>query len=67
MPNYNQTLQTNNSSLEEIIAQLNTMPDAGNGDENTSNEISTIYTGVEAPTASLGSDGDIYILRGTSE
>ena len=29
MPNYNQTLQTNNSSLEEIITQLNNMPDAG--------------------------------------
>ena len=27
--NYNQTLQTNNSSLEEIITQLNNMPDAG--------------------------------------
>ena len=31
MPNYNQTLQTNNSSLEEIITQLNNMPDAGSG------------------------------------
>ena len=29
MPNYNTTLQTNNSSLEEIITQLNNMPDAG--------------------------------------
>lgn len=29
MPNYNSTLQTNNSSLEEIITQLNNMPDAG--------------------------------------
>ena len=29
--NYNSTLQTNNSSLEEIITQLNSMPDAGDG------------------------------------
>ena len=29
--NYNQTLQTNNSSLEDIIEQLNNMPDAGEG------------------------------------
>jgi hypothetical protein len=29
MPNYNSTLQTHNSSLEEIITQLNNMPDAG--------------------------------------
>ena len=31
MPNYNTTLQINNSSLEEIITQLNNMPDAGGG------------------------------------
>ena len=29
MPNYNSTLKLNNSSLEEIISQLNNMPDAG--------------------------------------
>ena len=29
--NYNSTLQTNNSSLEEIITQLNNMPDADEG------------------------------------
>jgi hypothetical protein len=29
MPNYNQTLQTNNSSLEEIITKLNNLPEAG--------------------------------------
>ena len=28
MPNYNQTLQTNNSSLEGIITQLNNLPNA---------------------------------------
>ena len=32
MPNYNSTLKTNNSSLEEIITQLNNMPDAGGTD-----------------------------------
>jgi hypothetical protein len=31
MQNYNSTLQTNNSSLQEIITQLNNMPDAGDG------------------------------------
>ena len=38
MPNYNQTLQSNNSSLEEIITQLNNMPDAGNGGLDTTIE-----------------------------
>ena len=33
MTKYNQTLKTNNSSLEEIITQLNNMPDAGAGTE----------------------------------
>ena len=36
MPNYNQTLQINNSSLEEIITKLNNMPDAGTGGIDTS-------------------------------
>lgn len=31
MSNYNSILQTNNSSLEEIITQLNNLPDAGSG------------------------------------
>ena len=43
MPNYNQTLQTNNSSLEEIITQLNNLPEAGSTDTSdataTSNDI----------------------------
>lgn len=34
--NYNQTLQTNNSSLEDIITQLNNLPDAGSGGLDTS-------------------------------
>jgi len=41
MPNYNQTLQTNNSSLEEIITQLNAMPDAGAGGIDTSDATAT--------------------------
>lgn len=41
MPNYNQTLQTNNSSLEEIITQLNNMPDAGSGGIDTSDATAT--------------------------
>ena len=41
MPNYNQTLQTNNSSLEEIITQLNNMPDAGEGGIDTSDATAT--------------------------
>jgi hypothetical protein len=55
MPNYNQTLQTNNSSLEEIITQLNNMPDAI--------QANTIYVGTDIPTETLGVDGDIYIVR----
>lgn len=39
MPNYNSTLQTNNSSLEEIITQLNNMPDAGTGNVDLSNYV----------------------------
>ena len=31
MKQYNQTLQTNNSSLEEIITQINNLPNAGSG------------------------------------
>lgn len=58
MPNYNSQLQTNNSSLEEIITQLNNMPDAGD-----TSSYSTIYIGTSAPTADVGVDGDIYIVR----
>lgn len=34
--NYNQTLQSNNTSLEDIITQLNNLPDAGEGGIDTS-------------------------------
>ena len=55
MPNYNQQLQTNNSSLEEIITQLNNMP--------TASQANTVYVGADAPTEAIGVDGDIYIVR----
>ena len=41
MPNYNTTLQTNNSSLEDIITQLNNLPDAGTGGLDTSDATAT--------------------------
>ena len=41
MSNYNTRLQTNNSSLEEIITQLNNMPDAGSGGLDTSDATAT--------------------------
>ena len=56
MPNYNSTLQTNNSSLEEIITQLNNMPDAG-GEQvtpvisvNNSNGLITATAGTKSST-----------------
>ena len=52
MPNYNTTLQTNNSSLEEIITQLNAMPDAGSGSGGTSVETCTIS--ITFHSASIG-------------
>ena len=39
--NYNQTLQTNNASLEDIITQLNNLPDAGEGGIDTSDATAT--------------------------
>lgn len=51
MPNYNQTLQINNSSLEEIITQLNNMPDAGEGGINTSDATATSGDILEGQTA----------------
>ena len=41
MPNYNQTLQTNNSSLEDILTQINNLPEAGSMAEDLDAELTT--------------------------
>ena len=41
MPNYNQTLQTNNSSLEDILTQINNLPEAGGTAEDLDAELTT--------------------------
>ena len=66
MPNYNQTLQTNNSSLEEIITQLNNMPDAGGGGTPVEQATPTITlnttTGLITATAT---QAEGYVAAGT--
>jgi hypothetical protein len=57
MPNYNSTLQTNNSSLEEIITQLNNLPDAGGSDLILQGKIITPTTSKQTVTADSGYDG----------
>lgn len=58
MPNYNTTLQTNNSSLEEIITQLNNMPDAGSGGTDTS-DATAIASEIFKDKTAYGADGKI--------
>lgn len=56
--NYNLTLQINNSSLEEIIEQLNNMPDAGGGANPTlQDKTVTPTTSKQTVTADSGYDG----------
>ena len=57
MPNYNSQLQTNNSSLEEIITQLNNMPDAGGSDPILQDKTVTPTTSTQTITADSGYDG----------
>lgn len=56
LKNYNLTLQTNNSSLEEIITQLNKMPNAG-GDVELQDKTITPTTSQQTVTADEGYDG----------
>ena len=60
-------LQTNNTTLDEYIARINSakevaasLPEAGSDDSTT---YSTVYIRSDGPTSSIGVDGDIYICQ----
>lgn len=55
--NYNSTLQTNNSSLEDIITQLNNMPDIGSAEINLQDITITPETSKQIMEADSGYDG----------
>ena len=63
MSNYNTTLQTNNSSLEEIITQLNNMPDVGSGGSSVGVSEAIIDI-VELPTENIDENSFYRLLTG---
>ena len=61
MPNYNQTLQTNNSSLEDILQQINDLPEAGGTDQYI--HVNSIDECVDTSKKYVLPDGYIYEYR----
>lgn len=51
-------LTNNTTNLQAILDTVNALPEAG-----TSVESYTVYIGTAEPTADIGNDGDIYIVR----
>lgn len=50
-------LTNNTASLQAILDKINALPNAG------SSTAYTVYIGTAEPTADIGNDGDIYIVR----